>query len=160
MGIAVFLFTKLLLKIQKSMLNFRQLSLSNRLMACTRKASEFSRMMADQRKALQDQWNNYYKGQVNSNNHQGNLDGAMAGNIFQQCNFKLSDDPMYLSYQNALKTLEYETEQKQRIDKAEEDEIQHELDTVKTQVALIEEQLKATDEGLNSAVKDSAPKYC
>ena len=161
MGVAVFLFTKLLLQRQKSMYNFRQMSLSSRLMACMRKASDTSRSFSLQRSQLQSQWDNISKCYMQSNQHQAGLTSGMASgsvSIFNTQN--LTNTYEYQQYQAALEQLKQEEEDARRIAKLEEDEINHDLETVKAQVQMVDAQLKAIDEGLNSSIKDSAPKYC
>ena len=158
MGVATFLFTKLILRRQKSAFALRQMLLSNKLMACTRRGSEISQMISAGKRALQEGWDATFKGLTESGQLQNGLNGGGSNctSIFN--NFM--NHPQYQAYQNELRNMDALAEAEQKRIHLEEEEIQRELDMVKTQMAMVDEQLKATDEGLTNAVKESAPKYC
>lgn len=159
MGVRFYLLMQSLLRGEKSSLVLKQKSLTLQLSADRRKSSDFSRMISDKRRMMQSEWTNFSQSQMMSNAQASNLYGATS--IFQ-CSqtYNLQNNPFYQQYQMNLEDLKREEEEYMRIAKMEEDDLMRQLDEVKTDLQLVQQEIEAMDEGRKNAIKEEKPEYC
>lgn len=158
MGVAVFLFRTLMLQREKSSLNLRLSDITRKKLRLNRSASAEARVISGMKKAARQELSMALSAKQSSNTSQAVYDG---GTNNQYCfgllsNSKYQEDLKYDNTMQEIEMMEKEAEER----KAEEElEIENEQRLVQTQLEMVNNELKSTEQAMEQAAKDGAPKY-